>query len=116
MGKIFAVAMIFKRPINNNLQTEENLLLHIVTDCETKGDAYLKAYDQQKNVANDAGCYSKVVLEINQAPISDLVVTGFAEWTSGLYKFHGPGKWEDDDGNFYTTVDLLDKFKKEVKP
>src|SRR5690242_3273422 len=108
MDKIFAVAMIFKRPINGNMQTEENLLLHIVTDCETKQDALLKAYDQQKNAMCNASCYSKVVLEIPQASVSDQTVTGFAEWTSGMYKFHRPDKWEDDDGQFFTSAQLLD--------
>src|SRR5690242_3017092 len=108
MDKILAVAMTVKLPIHVNMNTEENLLLHIVTDCETKGDAFLKAYDQQKNAMCNAGCYSKVVLEIPQASVSDQTVTGFAEWTSGMYKFHGPDKWEDDDGQFFTSAQLLD--------
>lgn len=116
MGKVFAVGMVFKRPINGHAHTEENLLLHIVTDCETKGDAFLKAYDQQKNTMKDSGCYSKVVLEVPQVPISEQTVFGFAEWATGLHKLHGPDKWENDDGHFFTTTQLWEKYQKEVKP
>jgi hypothetical protein len=117
MGKIFAVAMVFKRLINNGASTEENLMLHIIRDSETRGDAYLKAFDKEKATNfQDGGCYMKAVLEIQKEDIPDQKVMGFAEWTSGLYKFHGPSKWEDDDGHFFTTAQLWDKYQKEVKP
>lgn len=39
----------------------------------------------------------------------------FAEWAAVLYKFKD-SKWEDDDGHYFTTAQLWDKYQKEVKP
>ena len=116
MGKIFAVAMMLKKTTNNHI--EEYLVLHIVTDRETPGDAFLKAFDNEKDNRNQgAGCYAKVVLEIEQgAPPLSTDTTAFAEWAACLHKFHVGGKWEDDDGHYFTTAQLWDKYQKEVKP
>jgi hypothetical protein len=112
MGKVFAVAMVFKRLINNGAQTEENLMLHIVRDCETRGDAFLKGFDKEKSTQfQDGGCYMKAVLEVQKEDSPDTKVYGFAEWAALLYKFKD-GKWEDDDGYSFTTAELWVKYQK----
>jgi hypothetical protein len=40
-------------------------------------------------------------------------VLSFTEWAAVLYRFK-EGKWEDDDGHFFTTAQLWDKYQKEV--
>lgn len=64
MNKTFAVAMVFKRDIASGKQ-EENLRLHIIRDCETKGDAFIKAFDNDKNGEfQSSGLFTKVALEV----------------------------------------------------
>lgn len=64
MDKIFAVAMVFRR--TSPQQNEDHLMLHIVRDCETKGDAFLKAFDKEKSTLfPDGGCIMKAVVEIS---------------------------------------------------
>jgi hypothetical protein len=119
MGKTFAVAMVFKRPINNHTQTEERIMLHIVRSCETKGDAYLYAYDKEKETRfQDGGCYMKAVIEVtpDDSTVTDAV--GFAEWCKMLpYNFIRGIGWEDPVTQTpFTTAQLWDKYQKEVKP
>jgi hypothetical protein len=119
MGKIFAVAMMLKKTANSF--TEEYLVLHIVTDKETAGDAFLKAFDREKSTTHQgAGCYAKVVLEVEQAPISIPIATEFAEWAMQdgwvCKKNVGWMKHSDETPYVLTTDELWDKYQKEVKP
>lgn len=64
MDKIFAVAMVFRR--YDGHKAEDHLMLHIVRDCASKGDAFLKAFEKEKSTLfKDGGCTMKVVLEID---------------------------------------------------
>lgn len=87
MNKVFAVAMVFKRPLNAT-QTEEHLRLHIIRDAESKGEALINAFDKDKDTRfQDGGMYSKVVLEVPSAPvlINDDHKKAINELSSALY-------------------------------
>lgn len=66
MKKVFAIAMVFKKECAGRI--EEDLRLHIITTCETPGDAFLKAFESDKATLPGAALHQKVIVEISPTP------------------------------------------------
>lgn len=62
MSRIFAIAMVFKKEYAGHI--EEDLRLHIITTCETPGDAFLKAFEADKKTLPGAALHQKVIVEM----------------------------------------------------